>query len=108
MTINKKEFIDRMAEKGGVTKCSCRKYLDLMLETFFEVLSEGISVRFVRLFTAEVSDMKEKETYNIATKKKGILPAHKCMKIRFSKVLQRKFNNAYTGVFEDYEYKDDF
>ena len=29
MTINKKEFIDRMAKKGGVTRCSCKKYIDL-------------------------------------------------------------------------------
>lgn len=38
MIINKKEFINRMAEKGGVTKCSCKQYLDLVLDTFFELL----------------------------------------------------------------------
>lgn len=110
MTINKKEFIDRMAEKGGVTKCSCRKYLDLMLQTFFELLAEGINIRFVRILKAEVTEAKEKEIYDISTKGRTILPAHKCVKIRVSKVIQEKFNKAYKGSYVDYidDEEDDF
>ena len=107
MTINKKEFINRMAEKGGVTKCSCRKYLDLMLQTFFELLAEGINVRFVRIFKAEVTEAKEKEIYDISTKGRTVLPAHKCIKIRVSKMVQERFNNAYTGTYAEYENEDD-
>lgn len=49
-----------MAEKGGVTKCSCRKYVDLFFETFLEFLLEGKIIRFYRYFRAEVVTYKKK------------------------------------------------
>jgi len=103
MTINKEEFITRMAKKGGVTKCSCREYVDLMLATLFELLAEGINIRFVRYFKAEVAEAKEKEIYDISTKGRTILLAHKCIKIRVSKAIQEKFNNVYTGSYAEDE-----
>lgn len=39
--IYKKEFINRMAENGHKTKCSCREYFDLLFQTFYELLEEG-------------------------------------------------------------------
>ena len=104
MTINKKEFIDRMAKKGEVTRYSCKKYIDLMLETLFELLAEGINVRFVRYFKVEVVESKEKEIYDISTKGRTILPTHKRIKIKVSKAIQEKFNNAYISKNEE----DDF
>ena len=46
MAINKKDFINRMAENGNKTKKSCREYLDLMFDTFFELLEEGEAIKF--------------------------------------------------------------
>lgn len=103
MTINKEEFIARMAKKGGVTKCSCREYVDLMLETLFELLTEGINVRFVRYFKVEVTEEKEKEIYDISKKGRVKLPAHKCIKIRVSRSVQKKFNN---GLVDEYKEDD--
>ena len=108
MTINKEEFITRMAKKGGVTKCSCREYVDLMLATLFELLTEGINIRFVRYFKAEIAEAKEKEIYDISTKGRTILPAHKCIKIRVSKAIQEKFNNAYTESHVEDDEDDEF
>ena len=94
MLIQKEEFITRMAEKGNTTKCSCRWYLNLMLGTMFDLLREGAVIRFQRIMRIEVVDVAEKETYNIATGKRFVLPEHKCIKIRVSKVMQDKFNKA--------------
>lgn len=94
MLIQKEEFITRMAEKGNTTKCSCRKYLNLMLSTMFDLLREGAVIRFQRIMRVEVVDVVKKETYNIATGKRFVLPEHKCIKVRVSKVMQDKFNKA--------------
>ena len=92
MIINKEEFITRMAEKGNTTKCSCRWYLNLMLSTMFELLREGAVIKFRRIANIEVTTAAPKETYNIATKERFVLPEHKCIKVRVSKVMQDKFN----------------
>ena len=81
--IKKNEFIDRMAEKGGVTKCSCRKYVDLFLETFFELLLEGYAVRFYRLFKAEVVTQKKKYGRDFHNGGFVEIPEHKKIKFTF-------------------------
>ena len=50
-----------------------------------------------------VAEAKEKEIYDISTKGRTILPAHKCIKIRVSKAIQEKFNNVYTGSYVEDE-----
>ena len=94
MIVNKEEFITRMAQKGNTTKCSRKKYLNLMLSTMFELLREGAVIRFHKIARIEVTNASKKETYNIATKKRFVLPAHKCIKVRVSKKLQEEFNKA--------------
>ena len=94
MIINKEEFITRMAEKGNTTKRACRQYLNLMLNTMFELLREGAVIKFRRIVKIEVTDASKKETYNIATGKRFILPEHKCIKVRVSKKVQDRFNKA--------------
>lgn len=94
MIISKDEFITRMAENGNTTKCSCKKYLNLMLRTMLELLREGAVIRFQKIARIEVINASKKETYNIATKKRFVLPAHKCIKVRISKKLQEEFNKT--------------
>lgn len=94
MLIQKEEFITRMAEKGNTTKCSCRKYLNLMLSTMFDLLCEGAVIRFQRIMRVEVVDVAKKETHNIATGNMMVLPEHKCIKVRVSKCVQDDFNKA--------------
>lgn len=92
MAINKKEFINRMAANGNVTKRSCRKYLDLAFETFYGLLEEGEVIRFHSLFNAEVRMTPEKPARNISTGEKCIVPEHKYLKIKVSESLRNKLN----------------
>ena len=46
MSVLKKEFIDRMAETGGITKKAARLGLDLFIETLIDCMSEGEKVMF--------------------------------------------------------------
>ena len=92
MVINKEEFITRMAKKGNTTKRACKQYLNLMLDTLLELLREGAVIKLRKIAKIEVTNVPEKETYNISTEERFVLPEHKCIKVRVSKKLQEKFN----------------
>lgn len=93
MIINKKEFINRMAEKGGVTKCSCRKYLNLFLETLFELLLEGNVIRFYKLFKVEVVTNKKKYGRDFHNGGLVEIPEHKRIKFTFYDLIKKKVND---------------
>ena len=43
MSVLKKEFIDRMAERGGITKKDARRGLELFIETLMECMGEDLA-----------------------------------------------------------------
>lgn len=92
MAINKKQFIDCMAENGGKTKKSCKEYLDLMLDTFYELLEEGEMIRFNKIMSAEVRITPERPARNPQTGEECIVPERKRIKVTFSEVLRDRLN----------------
>ncbi len=92
MAINKKDFIDRMAENGNKTKKSCREYLDLMFETFYGLLGEGETIQFARIMKAETKTTPERPARNPQTGEVCMVPERKRIKITFSEVLRDRLN----------------
>lgn len=54
LIIKKEDFITEMAKRNGVTKKASREYTEMFLNTFFELLTEGHTIRFWRLFSARI------------------------------------------------------
>ena len=48
MTIKKKEFIERMAKKGGITRKSARLGLELFIDTLIDCMHEDETVMLAR------------------------------------------------------------
>ena len=92
MAVNKKDFINCMAENGNKTKKSCREYLDLMLDTFYELLEEGETIRFCRIMNVETKITPERPARNPQNGKVCIVPERKRIKVTFSEVLRDKLN----------------
>ncbi len=92
MAINKKDFIDRMAENGNKTKKSCREYLDLMFDTFYGLLEEGETVMFTGVMKAETKITPERPGRNPQNGEVCIVPERKRIKVTFSEVLRDKLN----------------
>lgn len=92
MAVNKKEFINYMAKNGGKTKKSCREYLDLMFDTFYELLEEGETIRFCRIMSAETKTTPERPARNPQNGEKCIVPERKRIKVTFSEVLRDRLN----------------
>lgn len=92
MAINKKDFINRMAENGNKTKCSCREYLDLMFDTFYELLQEGETVNFQRIMNAKIQTTPERPARNPQTGEECMIPERKIIKVKISENLRNKLN----------------
>ena len=76
MAIKKKEFADRMAEKGGTTKKAAYKAVDTFIDTLMDYLSEDEKVMFMGFGRFEMRTAKERIGRNPKTKEEYMIPEH--------------------------------
>lgn len=86
----KKEFIQAMAEYGGVSQKEARKNLYLFIDTLADVLDSGETVKIMGLGKFKVKETKERIGRNPATSEPMVLPSRKKVKFTASKVLEDK------------------
>lgn len=92
MRINKKKFIEQMAKNGHTTQVSCRKYLDLAFQTFYELLEDGHEIKFSKVLTAKVVTTPQRPAIVPKSGIRCIIPERKRIKVKISKVLKDKLN----------------
>ncbi len=90
MTINKKEFVSRMAEIGGMTKKQANKGVDAFFETLLDCLNAGCVVKFVGFGRFEQKTIKEKPARNPRTGETCIVPEHKKVKFYAGEALAER------------------
>lgn len=81
MSVNKKEFADRMAAKGGIKKKDAMKGLNLFIETLMDCMSGNEKVKLLNFGRFEMRTAKEKIGRNPQTGQECIIPEHE--KIKF-------------------------
>lgn len=89
-TVNKKEFADRMAEKGDFYKKEAFKAVELFWEILLDYLAEGRKVNFYGIGHFELKTVKEREARNPKTGEKCIMPEHQKVKFYSSETLTDK------------------
>lgn len=87
MAVLKKEFIDRMAENGGITKKAARMGFDLFFETLMECMAEGEKVLLVGLGRFEMKTTSERKGKVPLSGAECVIPEHKNMKFYVSQSL---------------------
>lgn len=92
-TVNKKEFADMMAEKGGIYKKDAFKAVDLFWKTLMDYLAEGKKVNFYGIGHFELKTVNEREVRNPKTGEKFIMPEHQRVKFQPSDLLTDKIKN---------------
>ena len=90
MSVLKKEFIDRMAENGGITKKAANQGLDNFFETLMECMAEGEKVLLVGLGRFEMKTTKERRGRVPLSGADCIVPEHRKMKFHASETLTGK------------------
>lgn len=92
MSVLKKEFIDRMAETGGITKKAAREGLELFIETLMECMAEGEKVLLVGLGRFEMKTTKERRGRVPLSGAECVIPEHRVMKFHASETLTDKID----------------
>ncbi len=92
MAVLKKEFIDRMAENGGITKKAAKQGLDLFFETLMECMAEGEKVLLVGLGRFEMKTIKERRGRVPLSGAECVIPEHRVMKFHASETLTDKID----------------
>lgn len=90
MAVLKKEFIDRMAEIGGITKKEAKRGVELFIETLMDFMSEDEKVMIKGFGRFEMKTFKERKGRNPFNGTDYIIPEHKKMKFCVSEVLADK------------------
>ena len=81
MSVNKKEFADRMAEKGGIKKKDAMKGLELFIETLMDCMNADERVMLKGFGRFEMRTVKERIGRNPQNGQQCIIPEHE--KIKF-------------------------
>lgn len=90
VTVNKKEFANMIAEKGGFYKKDVMKMTELFWETLLDYLAEGKKVNFYGIGHFELKTVKERMARNLKTGEACIVPEHKKVKFYPSEKLADK------------------
>ena len=93
MAITKTEFVDRMAEIGGITEKEANRGVDAFIETLIDCLNTEGVVKFVGFGRFELKTMKEKSARNLKTGESCIVPEHKKVKFYAGEALADRIEN---------------
>lgn len=87
MAVNKKEFADRMAQKGGIKKKDAMKGLELFIDTLMDCMNEHEKVKISMFGRFEMKTAKERIGRNPKTGQQCIIPKHEKVKFIASESL---------------------
>ncbi len=92
MAVLKKEFIDRMAENGGITKKDAKRGLELFIETLMDYMAEDEKVMIKGFGRFEMKTYKERKGRVPLSGEECIVPEHKKMRFYASETLINKID----------------
>ena len=93
MAIKKKEFADRMAENGDMTKKAAYKAVDAFIETLMDYLGEGEKVMLKGFGRFEMRTARGRVGRNPKTKEEYMIPEHEKVKFVTSEGLVDRIKN---------------
>ena len=99
MAICKKEFADRMAENGGMTKKAAFNAVGAFIETLKVYLSKDERVMFTGFGRFEMRTVKEKKGRNLHTGETCIIPEHECVRFCASDLLYDGIKGGDDGTY---------
>ena len=90
--MTKKDFIEKYAEKTGVSKKAAGEYVDAFLEILEESLVKKAGAQFVGFGTFETKTTKERKGRNPKTGEEITIPAKKVVSFKVGSALKEKVN----------------
>lgn len=94
MAVKKKEFIDRMAETGGITKKAARQGFELFVETLMDYMDEDETVMFSGFGKFGMKTFKERKSRMPLGGDEITIPGYRKMKFYPSRVLTERIGET--------------
>ena len=88
--MNKKDLVERIAEKSELTKKAITEVVDLTVSTMQDAIVKGEEIKLLGLLSCSTVDVAKRVGRNPHTGAEMILPAHKKVKLKISKELAKK------------------
>ena len=87
--MNKRELVEAVSDKTGITKKKTGNVVDAVTETITDTLSQGEKITLVGFGTFQVRQREERKGVNPQTKEALTIPAKKVPKFKAGKELRK-------------------
>jgi len=98
--VNKKELIDIVARKSGMTKIETESLLTITLETIVDTVAKGDRVTLVGFGSFEARERKERYGRNPRTGEKLYIPAARIPTFSVGNFFKNKVANEFNAQFD--------
>lgn len=92
--MKQRDFVELLATKG-YTKKDAKQIVDDMLSTLMECMAEGDEVHFHGFGTFSVIDVADRESIDMQSQERIIIPGHKAPKFQPGKSLRRAVREGF-------------
>ncbi len=105
-TVTKKELVNRIAEKSGVTKVVAKDVIQTFLEAIITELSEGNRLEFREFGVFETRERAPRRAQNPRTLQKVDVPAKRIVKFKVGRMMRARVSGEDVGPPEPDEDDD--
>lgn len=96
-TITKKELVNRIAAKTGVTKVVAKDIIQSFLDAITEELAVGNRLEFREFGVFETKERKERKAQNPRTLERVDVPAKRIVKFKVGRMMRQKVSGEDAG-----------
>ena len=83
--MNKRELIEKVAEKNGTSTVEAAKAVNAVIRTMAETLKKGEKISLLKLGFFSIRERMERNGYNQNSKENMVIPAKKVVKFSIGK-----------------------
>ena len=100
-TVTKKELVNRIAEKTGVTKVVAKEIIQAFLDSIIEELAVGNRLEFREFGVFESRERAARRAQNPRTLEKVDVPAKRIVKFKVGRMMRKKVSGEDADVDDD-------
>ncbi len=96
-TVTKKELVNRIADRTGVTKVVAKEIIQSFLNSIIEELAEGNRLEFREFGVFESRDRAARRAQNPRTLERVEVPAKRIVKFKVGRLMRKKVSGEDVG-----------
>jgi integration host factor subunit beta len=106
-TVTKKELVNRIADRTGVTKVVAKEIIQSFLDAIIDELAEGNRLEFREFGVFESRERAARRAQNPRTLEKVDVPAKRIVKFKVGRMMRKKVSGEDVGDIDMHDDDDD-